>query len=202
VADVLQQCADIGVGGAIVISAGFAEVGAEGQEREKKVRQVLASSRLRVIGPNCLGVMNPRTGLNATFAQTGALPGNLAFLSQSGALCTAILDWSRRENVGFSGFVSVGSMLDVGWGDLIYHYGDDPYTSSILIYMESIGDARTFLSAAREVALKKPIIVIKPGRTEAARKAAASHTGAITGSDEIFEAAFRRCGILRVANIA
>jgi len=199
---VLQQCADAGVDGAIVISAGFAELGAEGVEREKRVSRVLNSSHLRVIGPNCLGVMNPRTGLNATFAQSGALPGNLAFLSQSGALCTAILDWSRRENVGFSGFVSVGSMLDVGWGDLIDHYGDDPYTTSILIYMESIGNARDFLSAAREVALKKPIIVIKPGRTEAARKAAASHTGAITGSDEIFEAAFRRCGILRVANIA
>ena len=199
---VLQECADAGVGGAIVISAGFAEHGAEGLEREKKIRKVLASGKLRMIGPNCLGVMNPRTGLNATFAQANALPGNLAFLSQSGALCTAILDWSRRENVGFSGFVSVGSMLDVGWGDLITHYGDDPYTTSILIYMESVGDARSFLSAAREVALTKPIIVIKPGRTEAARKAAASHTGALTGSDEVFEAAFRRCGILRVANIS
>ncbi|HKE30243.1 MAG TPA: bifunctional acetate--CoA ligase family protein/GNAT family N-acetyltransferase [Candidatus Angelobacter sp.] len=202
VAAVLQECVDAGVGGAIVISAGFAEFGAEGLEREKKIKKTLASGKLRVIGPNCLGVMNPRTGLNATFAQANALPGNLAFLSQSGALCTAILDWSRRENVGFSGFVSVGSMLDVSWGDLIYHYGDDPYTTSILIYMESIGDARSFLSAAREVALAKPIIVIKPGRSEAARKAAASHTGALTGSDEVFEAAFRRCGILRVANIS
>jgi acetyltransferase len=202
VAAVLQECADAGVRGAIVISAGFAELGAEGLERERRVRKVLSSGKLRMIGPNCLGVMNPRTGLNATFAQSNALPGNLAFLSQSGALCTAILDWSRRENVGFSGFVSVGSMLDVGWGDLIYHYGDDPYTTSILIYMESVGDARSFLSAAREVALTKPIIVIKPGRTEAARKAAASHTGAMTGSDEVFEAAFRRCGILRVANIS
>ena len=202
VAGILQECVDAGVRGAIVISAGFAELGAEGLEREKKIKKVLASGKLRMIGPNCLGIMNPRTGLNATFAQSNALPGNLAFLSQSGALCTAILDWSRRENVGFSGFVSVGSMLDVSWGDLIYHYGDDPYTTSILIYMESIGDARSFLSAAREVALTKPIIVIKPGRTEAARKAAASHTGAITGSDEVFEAAFRRCGILRVGNIS
>jgi acetyltransferase len=202
VAAVLQECQESGVGGAIVISAGFAELGAEGLEREKKIKKVLASGKLRMIGPNCLGVMNPRTGLNATFAQSAALPGNLAFLSQSGALCTAILDWSRRENVGFSGFVSVGSMLDVSWGDLIYHYGDDPHTTSILIYMESIGDARSFLSAAREVALTKPIIVIKPGRTEAARKAAASHTGAMTGSDEVFEAAFRRCGILRVSNIS
>src|SRR5215471_2849396 len=198
---VLQECENAGVLGAIVISAGFAELGAEGKERERQIHEVLARGRMRLIGPNCLGVMNPRTGLNATFAQANALPGNIAFLSQSGALCTAILDWSRRENVGFSGFVSVGSMLDVNWGDLIYHFGDDAYTSSILIYMESIGDARSFLSAAREVALRKPIIVIKPGQSEAARKAAVSHTGAMTGADEVFEAAFRRCGILRVATI-
>lgn len=201
VPDVLRECEEAGVQGVVVISAGFAETGADGKERENKIREVLASGRMRLIGPNCLGIMNPRTGLNATFAQSNALPGNIAFLSQSGALCTAILDWSRRENVGFSGFVSVGSMLDVSWGDLIYHFGDDAYTSSILIYMESIGDARSFLSAAREVALRKPIIVIKPGHTEAARKAAASHTGSLTGSDEVFEAAFRRCGILRVDTI-
>jgi len=202
VPDVLEQCVVAGVRGAIVISAGFAEHGEHGRELEMRMKQILASGKLRVIGPNCLGVMNPRTGLNATFAQSGALPGNLAFLSQSGALCTAILDWSRRENVGFSGFVSVGSMIDVDWGDLIYHFGDDPHTSSILVYMESIGNARSFLSAAREVALEKPIIIIKPGRTEAARKAAASHTGAITGTDEVFEAAFRRAGVLRVSTIA
>jgi acetyltransferase len=201
VPDVLRECEQAGVQGVVVISAGFAETGADGKEREKQIREVLASGHMSLIGPNCLGIMNPRTGLNATFAQSNALPGNIAFLSQSGALCTAILDWSRRENVGFSGFVSVGSMLDVSWGDLIYHFGDDPYTSSILIYMESIGDARSFLSAAREVALRKPIIVIKPGHTEAARKAAASHTGSLTGSDEVFEAAFRRCGILRVDTI-
>jgi acetyltransferase len=202
VPSVLEDCMSAGVRGAIVISAGFAEHGEHGRELEQRIRNVIASGKLRVIGPNCLGVMNPRTGFNATFAQSNALPGNLAFLSQSGALCTAILDWSRRENVGFSGFVSVGSMVDVSWGDLIYHYGDDPHTSSILLYMESIGDARSFLSAAREVALQKPIIVIKPGRTEAARQAAASHTGAITGSDEVFEAAFRRAGVLRVNSIS
>lgn len=202
VSGVLEECVEAGVRGAIVISAGFAEHGEHGRELEQRIRNVIASGKLRVIGPNCLGVMNPRTGFNATFAQSNALPGNLAFLSQSGALCTAILDWSRRENVGFSGFISVGSMVDVSWGDLIYHFGDDPYTSSILLYMESIGDARSFLSAAREVALQKPIIVIKPGRTDAARQAAASHTGAITGSDEVFEAAFRRAGVLRVNSIS
>jgi acetyltransferase len=121
VANVLQECVDAGVKAAIVISAGFAENGAQGLQREQDIRKVVASGKIRIIGPNCLGVMNPRTGLNATFAQASALPGKLAFLSQSGALCTAILDWSRREKVGFSGFVSVGSMIDVGWGDLIYH---------------------------------------------------------------------------------
>ena len=131
-----------------------------------------------------------------------ARPGSVGFISQSGALCTAILDWSLKENVGFSAFVSLGSMLDVGWGDLIYHLGDDPNTKSIVIYMETIGDARAFLSAAREVALTKPIIVIKPGRTEAAAKAAASHTGSLTGSDEVLQAAFQRVGVLRVDTIS
>ena len=153
---------------------------------------------MRIIGPNCLGVMNPITGLNATFASTMARPGSVGFISQSGALLTAILDWSFSENVGFSAFVSVGSMLDVGWGDLIYYLGDDPNTKSIVLYMESIGDARSFLSAAREVALTKPIIVIKPGRTEEAAQAAASHTGSLTGGDAVLAAAFRRSGVLRV----
>src|ERR687897_555120 len=157
---------------------------------------------MRVIGPNCLGLMNPTTGLNATFAGAMARPGNIGFLSQSGALCTAVLDWSFQANVGFSAFVSVGSMLDVGWGDLIDHLGDDPRTTSIIIYMESIGDARSFLSAAREVALTKPIIVIKAGRTEAAAQAAASHTGSLTGSDEVLDAAFGRSGVLRVDEIS
>jgi acetyltransferase len=125
----------------------------------------------------------------------------VAFISQSGALLTAILDWSVREQVGFSSIVSTGSMLDVNWGDLIDYLGDDPRTKSILIYMESIGDARAFMSAAREVALNKPIIVIKPGRTEAASKAAASHTGALTGGDDAIDAAFRRAGVLRVNDI-
>src|SRR5512141_1763777 len=146
--------------------------------------------------------MSPITGLNATFATTIARPGSVGFISQSGALCTAILDWSLRENVGFSYFVSVGSMLDVDWSDLIYYLGDDPHTKSIVIYMETIGNARAFLSAAREVALTKPIIVIKPGRTEGAAKAAASHTGSLTGSDEVLEVAFRRSGVLRVNSIA
>ncbi|MGA7568019.1 MAG: GNAT family N-acetyltransferase, partial [Terriglobales bacterium] len=166
------------------------------------VQEQLRHSSMRLVGPNCLGIMNPAIGLNATFAKDSPKAGNVAFLSQSGALLTAILDWSQREQVGFSAIVSTGSMLDIGWGDLIYYFGDDPRTKSILLYMESVGDARSFVSAAREVALSKPIIVIKAGRSPAGSRAAASHTGALTGNDEVLEAAFRRSGVLRVHNVA
>ncbi|HEY9887778.1 MAG TPA: CoA-binding protein, partial [Candidatus Obscuribacterales bacterium] len=199
---IIQDCVAAGVKGAIVLSAGFKEIGAEGIALEQQIRAQLQHSSLRLIGPNCLGVMNPLTGLNATFASSMARPGNVGFISQSGALCTAVLDWSFQENVGFSAFVSIGSMLDIDWGDLIYYLGDDPRTHSIVIYMESIGNARSFLSAAREVALTKPIIVIKSGRTAAAAQAAASHTGTLAGSDAVLDAAFRRCGVLRVERIS
>ncbi|HXE91539.1 MAG TPA: bifunctional acetate--CoA ligase family protein/GNAT family N-acetyltransferase [Terriglobales bacterium] len=199
---VIGECVAAGVRGAIIISAGFKEIGEKGVELERQVLEQARRGRLRIIGPNCLGLMSPYSGLNATFAHSMARPGKVAFISQSGALCTAILDWSLKEMVGFSAFVSVGSMLDVGWGDLIYYLGDDVRTESIVLYMESIGDARAFLSAAREVALSKPIIVIKAGRTEQAARAAASHTGALTGSDEVLDAAFRRSGVLRVRSIA
>jgi acetyltransferase len=199
---IIRECGEAGVRGAIVISAGFKEIGPEGAALERQVLEEARAAGIRIIGPNCLGVMSPLSGLNATFATTIARPGSVGFISQSGALCTAVLDWSLKEMVGFSAFVSVGSMVDVGWGDLIDHLGSDPKTKSIVIYMETIGDARAFLSAAREVALSKPIIVIKPGRSAAAAKAAASHTGSLTGSDEVLEAAFRRSGVLRVNNIA
>ncbi|MDR3700061.1 MAG: bifunctional acetate--CoA ligase family protein/GNAT family N-acetyltransferase [Candidatus Sulfopaludibacter sp.] len=199
---IIRECGENGVRGAIVISAGFKEIGPEGAELERQLLKEAQDAGIRVIGPNCLGVMSPLSGMNATFATTIARPGSVGFISQSGALCTAVLDWSLKEMVGFSAFVSVGSMVDVGWGDLIYYLGNDPRTKSIVIYMESIGNARSFLSAAREVALNKPIIVIKPGRSAAAAKAAASHTGSLTGSDEVLEAAFRRSGVLRVNNIA
>jgi acetyltransferase len=201
VPQITGDCIDAGVRSEVVISAGFKERGEDGKRLEEEIRQQLMRGKMRLIGPNCLGIMNPVTGLNATFANDMALKGNVAFLSQSGALETAILDWSLEERVGFSAIVSTGSMLDVGWGDLIDYYGEDPNTQSILLYMESVGDARSFLSAARAVALRKPIIVIKAGRSEAASKAASSHTGALTGSDEVFDAALRRCGVLRVQNI-
>ncbi len=202
VPQLIGECVDAGTKSVVVISAGFREHGAEGIALEKQIQEQLQRSSLRLVGPNCLGIMTPSIGLNATFAKDTPKAGSVAFLGQSGALLTAILDWSQREQVGFSAIVSTGSMLDVGWGDLIYHFGDDPHTKSILIYMESVGDARSFMSAAREVALTKPIIVIKAGRSQAASRAAASHTGALTGSDEVLDAAFRRSGVLRVHNIA
>ena len=195
------ECVDAGAKSAVVISAGFREHGAEGAALERQIEEQLRRSSMRLIGPNCLGIMSPTIGLNATFARHAPQKGTVAFLSQSGALLTAILDWSQREQVGFSAIVSTGSMLDVGWGDLINYFGDDPYTKSILLYMESVGDARSFLSAAREVSLSKPIIVIKAGRSEAGSRAAAAHTGALTGSDEVLDAAFRRSGVLRVHSI-
>jgi acetyltransferase len=196
---IVGECAAAGVNGVVIISAGFKECGPAGAELEKQILE--QRGKMRIIGPNCVGVMLPHIGLNATFAKPLALPGNIGFISQSGALCTAILDWSRSIQLGFSAFISIGSMADVNWGDLIDHLGDDPHTRSILLYMESVGDARSFLSAAREVALTKPIIAIKVGRSGAAAKAAASHTGALTGSDDVLDAAFRRVGVLRVDTI-
>jgi len=196
----IAECAAAGVAGSVVISAGFKECGAEGLALESQIETKRGA--MRVIGPNCLGLMVPQIGLNATFAKTMAKPGSVGFISQSGAMCTAILDWSLANDVGFSAFVSIGSMADVDWGDLIYYLGNDAATKSVVIYMETIGNARSFLSAAREVALQKPIIVIKVGRSSAAAKAAASHTGSLTGSDEVLDAAFRRVGVLRVETIA
>jgi acetyltransferase len=198
---IIAECVEAGVKGAIIISAGFKESGAAGAQLEQQVRERALQGKLRIIGPNCLGVMSPLTGLNATFAGTMARPGHVGFISQSGALCTAVLDWSLDEQVGFSAFISIGSMVDVGWGDLIDYLGSDPQTTSIVIYMETVGDARSFLSAAREVALTKPIIILKAGRTQAASQAAASHTGTLTGSHEVFEAACRRSGVLPVNHI-
>jgi acetyl coenzyme A synthetase (ADP forming)-like protein len=199
---IIRECVEAGVKGAIVLAAGFRELGPRGEALERQVLEEARKGSLRIIGPNCLGVMCPTTGLNATFANGMARQGTVAFLSQSGALCTAVLDWSHRELVGFSAFVSIGSMADVGWGDLIDYLGNDARTRSILIYMESVGDARSFLSAAREVALTKPVIVIKAGRTAEGARAAAAHTGAVPGRDDVLDAALRRCGVLRVHQIS
>ncbi len=198
----VEDCAAAGVPSAVILSAGFRETGPQGLALEERILSTARRSGLRIVGPNSLGVMSPVSGLNATYASAAAHAGSIAFISQSGALCSAVLDWSHKMNVGFSHFVSVGSMIDVGWGDLIDYMGDDGRTKSIVIYMESIGDARSFLSAAREVAFSKPIIVVKAGRSSAAARAAASHTGALTGSDAVLDAAFRRCGVLRVGSMS
>jgi acetyltransferase len=202
VPSVIEECVQAGVKGAIIISAGFKETGEAGRTLEDEILAKARRAQMRIIGPNCLGVMSPLTGINATFARGFALPGAVGFISQSGALCSSVLDWSLQERVGFSAFISIGGMLDVDWADLLYYLGDDQRTKAIVMYMETIGDARRFLSAAREVALSKPIIVIKVGRTAAAARAAASHTGSLAGSDAVLDAAFRRVGILRVDSIA
>lgn len=190
-----------GIGSVIVISAGFKEAGDAGKALELETLEAAREVGVRLIGPNCLGVMSPHSGFNATFATGMAGAGHVAFLSQSGALCTALLDWSLRENVGFSAFVSLGSMSDVGWGELLRYFADDPATHSIVCYLESVGDAAAFVAAARAASVSKPVIALKVGRTEAASRAAASHTGAMTGSDAVLETAFRRAGVLRVETI-
>ena len=201
VPQVVEECGQAGVGGLTIISAGFKEAGAKGKAMYDEILQIARKYNLRVIGPNCVGFINPAIGLNASFAATSALPGKIAFISQSGALCTAILDWSVDQSVGFSHFVSIGSMLDIGFHDLIDYFGTDPNTSSILIYMESLKDPRRFMSAARAFARYKPIIVLKAGKSEAGAKASLSHTGSLAGNDEVFRAAFQRAGILQVDTI-
>jgi acetyltransferase len=196
----VRQCVEHGVQAAIILSAGFTEIGAEGRKLEAEIR-ALAKGRLRIIGPNCLGVIHPPSRLNASFAAGMARPGHLTLLSQSGAICTAILDWAEEAHIGFSSFVSVGSMLDVDFADLLDYFGDDANTHSIILYIEAVGNVRKFLSAARAVARAKQVIVVKSGRHEAGAKAAASHTGALAGSDRVFDAAFQRAGVLRVATI-
>ena len=198
---IITECVKAKVKSVIIISAGFKELGEQGRLLEEEILLEARGGKMPIIGPNCLGVMNPINGLNATFAKGIALPGHIAFISQSGAMCTAVLDWSFQKKVGFSGFVSVGSMVDVNWGTLIDYFGSDSHTHSLLLYMESIGDARSFMTAAREVALQKPIIVIKAGRSQEAAQAAASHTGSLAGSDEVFDAALERIGVLRVNSI-
>jgi acetyltransferase len=202
VPDVLEACANAGVCGAIVVSAGFGETGKHGAALERRIRKIVDNSQLRVIGPNCLGVIRPTVGLNASFLSISPRKGDIALISQSGALGTGMLDWATTAHIGFSMFASVGSMTDVDFADLIDFLGEDRYTRSILVYMESIGDARRFISAARSFARSKPIIVLKPGRYSESARVALSHTGAMASDDEIYEAAFRRVGVVRVHEVA
>jgi len=201
VPDIVEQCGRAGIKGLIIISAGFKEIGSEGRALEERILETKKKYDLRIIGPNCLGVIRPRISLNATFVRKMPKPGNIAFISQSGALGSAILDWAIHENIGFSNFVSVGSMIDVDFGDLIDYFGTDPKTRSILMYIEGITDARKFMSAARHFARTKPIIVVKAGKFSESAKAAASHTGSLSGEDDVYDAAFKRAGVVRVEEI-
>ncbi|MFO0867683.1 MAG: bifunctional acetate--CoA ligase family protein/GNAT family N-acetyltransferase [Pirellulales bacterium] len=199
---VVRECGEAGVRGVVILSAGFRESGPEGAALEQAIRSTAAEfDGLRIVGPNCLGVIAPHQGLNASFAAGMPPRGRIAFISQSGALCTSVLDWALRENVGFSYFVSVGNTLDVGIGNLIDHFALDPHTDAILLYVESIEQPRMFMSAARGFTRKKPIIAYKAGRFAESAKAAASHTGALAGRDAVYEAALRRAGVVRVFDV-
>jgi acetyltransferase len=198
---IVEDCGIAGVSSVLLISAGFAEAGAEGKKLMSQISETIRKYDMSLIGPNCLGFIKPSVKFNATFASKMALPGKIAFISQSGALCTAILDWSIEQNVGFSHFVSIGSMMDISFDDLIDYFGTDPQTNSIVIYMESLKDARSFLSAARAFARNKPIIVLKAGKSSEGAQAALSHTGSLAGNDFVFDAAFKRAGIIRVDTI-
>jgi acetyltransferase len=198
----VQQCGAAGVGGMVILTAGFREAGAEGQALEAALRQeARAFPQMRIVGPNCLGLIVPGAQLNASFAASMPAAGRVAFVSQSGALCTAVLDWARDEAVGFSSFVSMGNMVDVDMADMLDHLSEDPTTGAIILYIESIEHARAFMSAARACARTKPIIAYKAGRFAESAKAAASHTGAMAGVDSVYEAALERAGIVRVFDI-
>jgi acetyltransferase len=202
VPQIIDECGAAGVHGVIIMSAGFKEAGPEGKILEDQVMQKVKSYHdMRVIGPNCLGILVPGLSMNVSFATTMPKKGHVAFISQSGALCTSVLDWANEANLGFSYFVSIGNSMDVNFGDLIDYFGQDPSTKSIVLYVESITNARAFMSAARGFARKKPIIVYKSGRFPESAKAAASHTGAMASEDEIYDAVFRRAGIARVYDI-
>jgi acetyltransferase len=197
--DVLEELCVKGTRAAIVLTAGLGDVKyEEGITVQEKMLEIARKSRMRLLGPNCLGLLVPGIGLNASFAHCSARPGKIAFVSQSGALCTAVLDWARPRDIGFSHFISMGEMADTDFGDVLDYLGGDPNTSAILLYIESIHGNRNFMSAARAAARNKPVLAIKAGRHEEGAKAAASHTGALAGADFVYDAAFRRAGMLRV----
>ena len=201
----LEQCGQKGIKGVVIISAGFKEVGEKGLEREKQLRQIAEKYDISIIGPNCLGIINtdPLINLNASFARKMPEQGNIGFLSQSGALCTAVLDYAHAKHIGFSKFISFGNKVDISEIDLIYYLMEDNKTRVILLYLEEVTDGRELMQAARDVIRLsgKPVLLLKAGRTEAGALAAASHTGSLAGNDEIFDAAFKQAGIIRCDNI-
>jgi acetyltransferase len=202
VLDIIEECGKAGVGGAAIISSGFKEAGPDGQKMFERIIAAGKKYNVKILGPNCLGFINPRIGLNASFAPEMPNAGNIAFVSQSGALCDTFLDWSLGDHVGFSYFVSIGSMADISFDELIDYFDTDPNVTSILLYMESLNDARKFMSSARAFSKTKPIVCLKAGVGIAGAKAVASHTGTIAGDNKVFEAAFKRAGIIRATTIS
>ncbi|NLB25244.1 MAG: GNAT family N-acetyltransferase, partial [Bacteroidales bacterium] len=199
VPQIVRECGEVGIHGIIIISAGFKEAGAEGKALEEQVKAEKDKfPDMRIIGPNCLGILVPGQSMNASFANGMPEKGHVAFISQSGALCTSVLDWAYEARIGFSYFVSIGNSMDVNFGDLIDYFGQDPITKSIVLYVESLSYARNFMSAARAFSREKPIIVYKSGRFPESAAAAASHTGALASEDSIYDAVFRRAGLARV----
>jgi acetyltransferase len=201
VVEVMKECGDKGIKAAIVISAGFKETGPEGKKLELELAAAAKKHGIRVLGPNCLGFISSTIHLNASFAATSPLPGDIAFFSQSGALCTAILDWAVKEKIGFSKFISLGNKADISETDFLRALGEDPDTKVILGYIEDVKDGHEFMRVAREVTAKKPVIICKAGGTKAGAKAASSHTGSLAGSEVAFDAAFAQTGIIRAATI-
>jgi len=201
VPNLVRECVKAGVKSVIVVSSGFGEIGKEGRLLEKELKKIIAGTGMRLLGPNCLGYIRTDKKINASFAIRNALPGKMALISQSGALCSSILDWALKQKVGFKYFISVGAMLDVEFADIIGFVQQDPEVESVAIYMESIKDARKFMSAARSFSRSKPIIVAKSGRFEESARAAISHTGSMAGNDAVFDAAFKRAGIVRVEGV-
>jgi acetyltransferase len=197
-----RDCGEAGILGLIIMTAGFRETGAAGKALEEQIQMEAARfDGMRILGPNCLGFITPGAKLNVSFASGMPKPGNIAFISQSGALCTSVLDWAIEGKVGFSHFVSVGNTLDVGFGDLIDYFGEDETTKSIILYVESLKHARKFMTASRAFARTKPIIVYKAGRFPESAAAAASHTGAMASEDAVYDAAFQRAGLARVFDL-
>ncbi|MBN1295401.1 acetate--CoA ligase family protein, partial [bacterium] len=202
VPETVRRCGAVGVKGIVIITAGFRETGSAGRALENRIQSMLDTfPDMRILGPNCLGVIAPKIRFNASFAGDMPKAGNVAFISQSGALCTSVLDWALEENIGFSYFVSIGNGLDVDFADLIDYFGEDEQTKSIILYVESIQDARKFMTATRAFARTKPIVAYKAGRFPASAAAAASHTGAMAAEDDVYDAAFERAGIVRVFDI-
>jgi len=202
IAEIIEDCGKHNIQCAVVLSAGFSEIGAKGAALQKTVTDVAKIYGVRLLGPNCLGIMRPDIGLNATFYKGDALPGRLALVSQSGALCTAILDWAHPAGVGFSSVISIGVLADIDFGEVLDYLVSDPKTDSILLYIEGIHYARSFVSALRAAARVKPVIAVKAGRHLIGRKAAISHSGALVGADDVFDAALSRAGVVRVKTIA